>query len=56
MIESWLFFTAPSMHVNGPLVDLVADRVRVGMSFCIVPINGADCSRCKNWQMAMQKP
>ncbi len=40
MIESWFFFTAPSMHVNGPLVDLVAVRVRVGMCFCIVPISG----------------
>ena len=28
------------MHYNGPVVGLAADRVTVGMSFCIVPISG----------------
>jgi len=44
------------LKYKGPLVDLVADRVRVGMCFCTVPINSENCSRCKSWQMAMQKP
>ena len=34
--------TTTTICANGPLVDVVADCVRVGMSFCTVPISGQD--------------
>ena len=33
------------MHVNGPVVGLVAVRVRAGMSFCIVPVESRKLTR-----------